>query len=175
MQNEASSIWNRYGVTLWWPGEADPLTCPRVHGSFDVLVDRQAAVRGPSGTIVLGSTRMAVATIEHAPIHLDREAMEGMLAALPADRLVPLLGRPRLGPADVGRALGRVLAHEIGHVVLGAPSHQTWGLMRPSFIAEELGGRLRRGYTLSASEVERLRQRERLLSRSASTGVTVAA
>ena len=175
MRNEASAIWNSYDVTLAWPGVADSIVCPLVHGSFEVIVQQRPMPKGVSGTMVLGSTRIAPSAIDRAPILLDREAMERMLASLPADRLVPLLGRPHIGPADVGRALGRVLAHEIGHVVLGAPWHQRWGLMRPSFVAEELGSRLRRGYSLSAKEVERLRQRERLFNRSLDAGVTAEA
>ena len=176
MRDEASAIWDRYGVTLAWPETADSIVCPLVHGSFEVIVQQRMVLKGgPVGAMVLGSTRIAPSAINRAPILLDREAMERMLASLPVDRLVPLLGRPHVGPADVGRALGRVLAHEIGHVVLGAPWHQKWGLMRPSFVAEELGSRLRRGYTLSAKEVERLRQRERLLNRFMDAGVTAAA
>jgi hypothetical protein len=175
MSDEASAIWSSYGVTLAWPRAADSIVCPFVHGSFEVIVQQRPVRKGSSGTMVLGSTRINPSAIDRVPILLDREAMEGMLASLPADRLVPLLGRPHVGPADVGRALGRVLAHEIGHVVLGAPRHQRWGLMRPSFVAEELGSRLRRGYSLSSREVERLRQRERLLDRSRDAGVTAAA
>jgi hypothetical protein len=164
LQDEASAIWDPYAVTLRWPGTAGSIVCSHLQGSLEVIIDQRPVPKGGSGVSVLGSTRIAPDWSDQFPIHLDREATERLLASLPAQRLVPLLGRPHIGPADVGRALGRVLAHEIGHVVLDAPGHQSWGLMRPSFVAEDLCGRLRRGYTLSAREVERLRQREWLLS-----------
>ena len=39
----------------------------------------------------------------------------------------------------VGRVLGRVLAHEIGHYVLRSPQHAANGLMRPLQLAERSG------------------------------------
>jgi hypothetical protein len=73
-----------------------------------------------------------------------------------------VVGRQQLAPMDVGRALGRVLAHEVGHVLLGAFRHGRTGLMRASFIPSELVDYRRRSYTLSSAEVARLTQRTAL-------------
>src|SRR4029453_1899411 len=59
---------------------------------------------------------------------------------------------------DVGLALGRVLAHELGHVLLATRSHQARGLMRPTFSGEELLTGVRERYGLSEPEVVRLRR-----------------
>ncbi|HET9268537.1 MAG TPA: hypothetical protein VFO31_10250, partial [Vicinamibacterales bacterium] len=65
---------------------------------------------------------------------------------------------------DLARALGRVLAHEIGHVLLAARGHGRSGLMRATFRAEELAGRDRRPFRLTCSDVDRLRVRLRDLA-----------
>ena len=45
-----------------------------------------------------------------------------------------------------GRALGRVLAHEVGHYLLASRSHARQGLMRPSYRRHELAGWNRDGF-----------------------------
>jgi hypothetical protein len=165
MQSEASAIWQRYGVQLQWPPSRHDVQCLRVHGTFDVLVEYQASpVENASGSSVLGSTHLAPAAIDRARIFVDYDETEHLLESLSASRLIPLVGHPDIGPADIGRALGRVLAHEIGHVLLDAPRHQPWGLMRRSFAPDDLAARQRWSYTLSKKEVERLASRERDLN-----------
>ena len=76
----------------------------------------------------------------------------------------PELGHTTLDPALRDRqramAVGRVLAHEVGHVLLGTPSyHDSECLMRSSFGAVDLTGFDRRRLRLSARSVNRLRAR----------------
>lgn len=66
---------------------------------------------------------------------------------------------PRLGSHDMGRALGRVLAHELGHLALGLPGHDSSGLMRASFRQGDLMGKRREGLGIAEEDVERLRSR----------------
>lgn len=40
--------------------------------------------------------------------------------------------------ASLGRVLGHVMAHEIGHLLLGSKAHSPVGIMRPQWQAEEL-------------------------------------
>ena len=42
--------------------------------------------------------------------------------------------------ADSGTLLGRVMAHELGHVLLGPGRHSTTGLMRPDWALDEIRG-----------------------------------
>jgi hypothetical protein len=56
----------------------------------------------------------------------------------------------------VGRALGRALAHEIGHFLLRSRGHKVAGLMRATYVAADLVGPERHGFVLSADEVTRL-------------------
>jgi hypothetical protein len=62
---------------------------------------------------------------------------------------------PPLRERILGRGLGRVIAHEIGHYLLGA-HHAPAGLMRALQYTEELFAVPRSGFTLSESEVRRL-------------------
>jgi hypothetical protein len=73
--------------------------------------------------------------------------------------LTAALGRQQIGRQEMGRALGRVAAHEIGHVLLALPNHQRSGLMRESFQAIDMVVPVRLQYTLSAMEIARLRHR----------------
>ena len=58
----------------------------------------------------------------------------------------------------VGQALGRVVAHELGHVLLALPVHDRSGLMRPVFVASDLVGS-RDQFRLSPTNRRRLDKR----------------
>jgi hypothetical protein len=60
------------------------------------------------------------------------------------------------GNHAAGRALGRVLAHEIGHYLLASRQHSSAGLMRAAFRADELAAPDRRPFGLPALYLERL-------------------
>jgi hypothetical protein len=165
MANEAASIWDPYGVHLAFTGDSAAVSCAPIDASFEVVVEhrttpRMVKSRGP----VLGSTYLQFLTIDHAPIRIDVEAINGILDRLSAGRLIAVAGHPGIFAADTGRALGRVLAHEIGHVLLAAPNHQQSGLMRASFPPEELVSVQQWSFTLSKAEVERLRRRQQVLA-----------
>jgi hypothetical protein len=163
MMNEASSIWGRYGVRIVSSdGQLGENGCDSADGSIDVMLERPSA--GPERwEAVLGRTRLQLRSIEMCPIHIDYQATVRLLEEVPSQRLVALAGHPDILPLDVGRALGRVLAHEIGHVLLLAPSHQQHGLMRAAFTSEQLAEIRRDGFTLSEVEVARLHSRAREL------------
>src|SRR5688572_21972819 len=158
MKNEAASIWGSYGVWFRWPATPNPTGCAWAHASFDVLFDGEHRRPAWSLKTILGSTQLGLRAIDHVPIHIDREATEELLGSASVGQLARLLGRASFGPEDVGRALGLVLAHEVGHVLLAVRDHQPRGLMRPTFGAADLLEPQRGFYTLSPAEVTRLRQ-----------------
>ncbi|HSL22560.1 MAG TPA: hypothetical protein VK886_13580 [Vicinamibacterales bacterium] len=158
MENEAASIWESYGLRIQWPTTPNSARCAFVRGSFEVFIDanmRQALRNG-----ALGRTWVTPAAIEHAPIQIDLGATERVLRSLRVSELMRLVGRRFATPSDIGRALGRVLAHEIGHLILAARGHQRRGLMRPVFFAGDLVEPQRQSYNLSDAELARLRERE---------------
>jgi hypothetical protein len=163
MQTEASAIWDAYGVHLEWLPERDASPCHGVRGSLDVLIEDRPASNRTGSRAVLGSTRLVPDRIDHVPILLDYDETEQLLEAVPVAQRVRLLGHPEIWPIDLGRALGRILAHEIGHIVLIEPRHQGRGLMRGALPPDDLISRQRWGVTLSGMEIARLRRREKLL------------
>jgi hypothetical protein len=106
-------------------------------GSRSVLgrtaIDQDGSVRGPIFVL-----------IDSVESLIEEGAIHGNNAVLPEQAL--------------GRALGRVLAHEIGHVLLGT-SHDADGLMRRSFLPEDLTRRDRSRFQLAAPALVRLRAR----------------
>jgi hypothetical protein len=52
----------------------------------------------------------------------------------------------------LGRAMGRALAHEVGHYLLGSKAHTARGLMRAKITAAELFAGPRRGLQLAAEQ-----------------------
>ena len=165
MQKEAATIWQPYGVRMQWPSSLPDSQCPLVAGSFDVLIeDQPSAAKRTSVPPVLGSTRLVAGRIDRAGIYVDYDETKALIDLLEETDLLTLAGHPDIGPGDIGRALGRILAHEIGHVVLGASMHEPFGLMRRAFAPADLVRLQRWAYTLSKKEVERLGMRERELS-----------
>jgi hypothetical protein len=69
---------------------------------------------------------------------------------------------PALWPAGlreeiVARALGRALAHEIGHYLLRSPHHTSSGLMQARQKGSTLGSPNDHGFELTKTDRERLR------------------
>jgi hypothetical protein len=60
----------------------------------------------------------------------------GVLATVFLDLVEPVARR---NGADVNEVLGRAIAHEIGHLLLGTSSHSAAGLMRAIWTDRELG------------------------------------
>ena len=67
--------------------------------------------------------------------YVDLERRSGTLATVFADRVAALSG---LCSRDRGEILGRAMAHEIGHLLLGTARHADRGLMRGRWTAIEL-------------------------------------
>ena len=78
MKNEATAIWEPYGVWFRWEATPSLAQCVWTQASFDVLFD-QHPQPGKSFNLILGRTHLALRAIDHLPIHIDREATEELL------------------------------------------------------------------------------------------------
>ena len=112
------SILGHAGIAVTW------IACP-----CDELV-------GPAEVIV--RVTAAAATSERGSLgfsYVDVARRSGTLATVFADRV-----RTRAGQAHVssGELLGRTMAHEIGHLILGTTQHDSRGLMRGRWTVIEL-------------------------------------
>ena len=163
LKTETEAIWAPYGVRLGWADAADAPESMANGLSLDASLERRFETRQQmQRPAVLGSVILAPDPPTRQPIRLSFDATERVLALRETAR--PAMAGIVLDP-ELARALGRVLAHEIGHVLLGAPSHHPAGLMRASFRPDELGESDRTPFRLTCSGVDRLRGRLRALNR----------
>jgi hypothetical protein len=159
---EAGAIWATVGLHLTWTSPPVPF---RVAGGVTVIVRRAMSPPAPDATesrvcshptlgrVMFGEDGQAGNLIEVSFAAVTALVMRGsyMDKAIPE---LPDLARNRL----LGRGLGRVVAHEIGHWVMGRG--HTDGLMKASFgvrdLLESRTGRLPRAWTAAGSELRLL-------------------
>ena len=145
---EVEEIWRPYGVQIEWE---DPDKTAAL--CLQALVDRRRPHRTENGTVVLGNTVVHSGAGAQAPIRISYDTIDALVED---DFRTPRL----MHEYEVAIALGRVLAHEIGHVLLGAPAyHDEVGLMRPNFPSNEFTPSERSRFTLSERSAARLRRR----------------
>jgi len=144
---ETEAIWRAAGVTISWlqaPRGAAPLTGPdpgpyvadvlRLNiGNASGTDNDPRDGRRPLGWIVFDDT-----STPQPDIYLSRSNAAAMLADARA-----VVGSVDLMPSEqrdmlLGRAMGRALAHEIGHYLLTSKVHTRSGLMKAVLTAAEL-------------------------------------
>ncbi|HWW87897.1 MAG TPA: hypothetical protein VNZ26_30075 [Vicinamibacterales bacterium] len=81
-------------------------------------------------------------------VHLSRRSATVLLDAISGFGKRPESERERL----IGRALGRTLAHEIGHYLLGSKEHTPRGLMRATIAAEDFFSPSRASFYLECDQ-----------------------
>jgi hypothetical protein len=162
LKTETEAIWGPYGVRLEWTDDAAAPESAANGVSLDASLERRfERHQHTKWPAVLGSVVLTPDASTRQPIRVSFDATERVLALRETGRAA--MAGIVLDP-ELARALGRVLAHEIGHVLLGAPYHDRGGLMRASFRAEELGEPDRSPFRLTCGSVGRLRSRLRALT-----------
>ena len=161
MIDETAALWKPYDVALTWIAvdasrgtppfgmvrvlkegcRVEPLCAPTDRRRLGAVVFRDESAT-PDNTLML-SVATVVDVVARVTWH-DRR-----LTDLPAQ------SRDHL----IGRALGRVLAHEIGHYVLGIRRHSANGLMRSEFRGDQLIGPSRGPFEVPAAEMPLLQIR----------------
>ena len=161
LKTETAAIWGPYGVRLEWTDDPDSAESAANGVSLDASLERQFERRlRMKWPAVLGRVVATPDASNWRSVRVSFDATESVLARGTMDR--PAMAGIVL-EYELARALGRVLAHEIGHVLLGAPDHDPTGLMRASFRAEDLGKPDRSPFRLTCGSVNRLRGRLRAL------------
>jgi hypothetical protein len=128
MTQEARAIWAREGVELIWDA-ADTAVTLRLPVSFDDRTLRKYDSKGPTAlgmTLFTGRSRQILISVRRA-----RSLASAASAVLEPDGT---MGRDGV----LGRLLGRVLAHEIGHALLLTKGHSAHGLMSGSIMWREV-------------------------------------
>ena len=85
---------------------------------------------------------------------VDTQAHKGSIATVFADRVARTSSRTG---ANASGVLGRVIAHEIGHLLIGTNHHSKDGLMRAVWTDVELRRPVGLEWHFSASEAQRMR------------------
>jgi hypothetical protein len=159
LRDETEILWRPYGVQFEWVAASAPLD-EAAGFAIDVTLERFDL---SPWAAVLGNATIGV-NHSHGPIRLSFEAAGRVLAA---GALARTSAARIVSDREIARGLGRVLAHEIGHVLLAAPYHDAAGLMRANFSASDLASLDRTPFQLSCNGVARLRTRVDVLTRNA--------
>lgn len=158
---EANAIWRRYDVivTLLGNGDAPEIAACDVQLTLTFAPSGQAAPASQPIGPRLGSIWFHDAISPGQSVTIDSEMVEAKVREGVAGGKPLNQWPPALADAMVGRALGRVLAHEIGHFLLASSAHTSSGLMRPAFDGRVLGGWDRNPFRLQPIALGRLHAR----------------
>jgi hypothetical protein len=141
---EASEIWRRAGLRLTWtsspelPGPPDGRSVIVVirrdlkRSASASAVSAKGPLRPPLGWLVFDEQGRSGHLIEVSFAATAALVKRGSQTAMPVTML-PDFARVHL----LGRGLGRVVAHEIGHWLMGR-GHADTGLMRAAFSAHDI-------------------------------------
>jgi hypothetical protein len=121
-------------------------TAPPGRGELIVRLVR-STTQSPAGDDELGTALV------------DPETGTGVLATVFIDR-VERLARGTQG--DLGTLLGRAMAHEIGHLLMGRASHAVHGLMRPRWTRAEIVRNARVDWRFDAPDLRAIREHFRM-------------
>lgn len=147
---QASRVLRKAGLEAEWldcpiSGGEGPLRCLQpldpTEITLRVLPDRAKAAL-PQATDVFGFALVP----EDGSRGVDAAVFRGGIELL-----------TRLGPASASQVLGHVIAHEIGHLLLGSQAHSASGIMRPHWSLNDLEVAARGGLVFTADEGPRLR------------------
>ena len=155
MREEATRIWLRHGVALTWT-QHPRADCQTV---VPIVFDAEQLTKMGRGkyadalavTIFSGGSRVVYVSAPHA---------FQMLAQLPEISRIESVGERDLRG---GLLIGRVVAHELGHVLLTTVAHSPTGLMRPVFGLKDVLSADDRMTDLSPVETDRLAMRFSLM------------
>ena len=89
---------------------------------------------------------------------VDPATGTGVLATVYVDRVERLV---RGSEGDLGTVLGRAMAHEIGHLLMGRASHAVRGLMRPRWTRAEVTRNVKADWGFDAPDLRLIRTRAR--------------
>ena len=153
MREEASRIWQRHGIDLSWT-QPVPDTCPTV---VPLIFDDHALVKLAGGKIDQALARTLFAG-RATRIYVSVPRAFAMLSHLISGASLPI---DTVGERDYrgGMLIGRVVAHELGHVLLSSLAHSKAGLMRPVFGVRDVLSNDEKTTDLLPTEAERLAAR----------------
>ena len=169
MLQEVDAIWRTHGVSIVALGPDRTMAPPSADARLTVELARAPRPAPAPGT----RERLGAIVFDHDNVPATTLTIDVAAVTATVTR-VRLGGRlfdqwpPAWRDTLVGRALGRVMAHEIGHYLLASRVHTSEGLMRAAFDGDELLRPGRGGFAVPARDLPRLRTRLAGLGRASS-------
>ena len=144
----AGTVFKRAGIEVTWRD------CPTIDrpAPFDSPCDRPVGSAEIVIRIVPARPQETADTLGYSLVH-GPEAI-GCLATVLGDRIAAMAGRTQ---SQEGTLLGRVVAHEIGHLLLGTTAHSPIGLMRARWLDDEIRRDRPLDWMLSRGDAKRVR------------------
>jgi hypothetical protein len=146
------------GVHVRWTDcdAVDSCTAPPTPGELLVRLVRSPAPK-------LGTPARLVSRAEATPLVLgeafiDMGERSGVLATVYVDRVESIAARTEI---DTVLLLGRAMAHELGHLLLGTNAHSPSGLMRAQWTPADLLRHASADWTLTSEEAAAISRRLR--------------
>jgi hypothetical protein len=141
---EAAQIWRSAGLAIEWRNRAGEAS----DAAAEVTVTfHDARTPSPNGNETLGWIAFAGPDTPTPDIHLSRGNALELMTRTASIRDVPAAWQEYL----LARALGRALAHELGHYLLKARAHERTGLMRAARPSSDFFSASRSGFALPAN------------------------
>ena len=150
LKREVERIWTPYGIQLAW---TDATSTESHRLSIQVTLERETDLPDDARA-VLGRVLVAPDDPVPYPIHVSFDATRELLLRRTGPGRISLA--QMVPESEMARALGRVVAHEIGHVLIGTSYHDTSGLMRANFSADMLAGPDRTPFRLTCRTARQL-------------------
>jgi hypothetical protein len=148
---EAARLWAPYGIIVdskeSAAGEASIMR-------LAVVFDGERDIEGEDG---LGSIRFDQDGVPSSEITVYYRAVVRLAMSTAAFGTAAPHWPAKLRDQVVARALGRALAHEIGHYLLRSPHHERTGLMRARYQASALADPDRKAFRLTDVDLARLK------------------
>ena len=147
--NEATAIWGAAAITIDWR-LADAGSLASEAATVQVVFEESGgSVSGP--TLPLGWVNFDASGTPESIVHVSPRNVLQLLDATAAYRDRPTSYRELLE----ARALGRALAHELGHQLMASKLHSRSGLMKAHRVVDDLFSPSRAGFMLSDDDRQR--------------------
>ena len=144
---DAEAIWRPAGVALTWRRAARATSNDAAPPHQLTLMVDDGGTSAQDGRTALGWIHFTGRTPE-PEIHLSRANAEDLMA-----RTASLHDKPSVVQQILmARALGRALAHELGHYLFKSPTHRPAGLMKAVRPSLEFFSPGRNGFDITADE-----------------------
>jgi hypothetical protein len=152
LEQEAARIWIRHGIDLTWK-QPVPATCRTI---VAIVFDERELLKLAGGsrdnalarTVFLGRSQIIYVSVPRAFEMLSQMNQRNRVLSSGGER-----------DFNGGTLLGRVVAHELGHVLLTTTDHSEKGLMRPVFGLHDVLSDDEQTTALSSVETSRLTMR----------------